>query len=119
MTARNWSCTRASRMGAITVDCINGQDSVKFILTGRIDSTNAYKFYDAVCAVIDIHPVRDIEFDCRGLEYISSLGLRVFLSMQKKKRILVKLVNVSHEVWNILTITGMTQIFDVSGGSEQ
>ena len=106
-------------MGTINVDCINGQDSIKFVLKGRIDATNAYSFSDAVRSAVGEASEKEVVFDCGGLEYISSMGLRVLLGIRKRRSKPVKLANVSGEVLSILNITGFTQLFDVSGGNEQ
>ena len=105
-------------MGSLTVDCIREQKSINFVLSGRIDASNAYSFSDAITsALVDGHE-EAIVFDCGGLEYISSMGLRALLSLRKKKRnVAFRLMNVSHSVMSILELTGFTQIFDVTGGN--
>ena len=58
-----------------------------------------------------------ITLDCSGLEYISSMGLRVLLKLRKKSGQYVKLENVSPAVMSILSMTGFSQLLEVSGGS--
>ncbi|MBQ9419030.1 MAG: anti-sigma factor antagonist [Synergistaceae bacterium] len=81
---------------------------------GRIDSTTAKKFENAIDLFRKQHQGAAIEFDCTGLEYISSAGLRVLLSLSKKEKINIKLTNVSQAVNDILNVTGFSTIFDVS-----
>ncbi|MBQ7543941.1 MAG: STAS domain-containing protein [Synergistaceae bacterium] len=105
-------------MGKLTVDFSRDSEALTFTLSGRIDATNAYSFSDAVASVLGEGKDEVVVFDCGSLEYISSMGLRVLLSLAKRRSSPIKLVNVSHEVMSILNITGFSQIFDVAGGEE-
>ncbi|MCR4817883.1 MAG: phosphotransferase [Fretibacterium sp.] len=85
-----------------------------FKLAGRIDSTNSREFGDVVAAERIKHPLGSIVFNCTGLEYISSAGLRVFLSLSNKEPEPIRIINVSQKVYNIFDITGFNRIFDVT-----
>ena len=89
----------------------------QFILTGRIDATTANSFEDALNSELATNPDTPITLDCSGLEYISSMGLRVLLKLRKKSGQYVKLENVSPAVMSILSMTGFSQLLEVSGGS--
>ena len=106
-------------MAKLSVVFLQSPEYLRFELDGRIDATNAYNFSDAVSAAIRDRPENVVVFDCKKLEYVSSAGLRVFLSLYKRDKRTVKLVNVSREVWNILTVSGFSQIFEVSGGNTE
>ncbi|MBQ7221539.1 MAG: STAS domain-containing protein [Synergistaceae bacterium] len=104
-------------MSSLTVNVIHEPEGLRLILDGRIDARTAYNFSDALSAVLSGNQ-GNIVFDCEKLAYISSAGLRVLLSMHKRNKLPVKLVNVCHEVRSILDLTGFSQIFDVSGGND-
>ena len=58
---------------------VNGEDFVVAI-SGRLDTATAPKLEESLLA--DITKMRTLTLDCEKLEYISSAGLRVLLSMQ-------------------------------------
>ena len=87
----------------------------KFILTGRIDATTANSFEDALNSELANNPEGSITLDCSGLEYISSMGLRVLLKLRKNSEA-VRLENVPPSVMSILNVTGFSQLLDISGG---
>lgn len=81
---------------------------------GRIDSTNAKIFENDINLIKNKYPKAEMSFDCSNLEYISSAGLRVLLSVSKRTPIKLQLTNVTQEVYDILNVTGFSSIFDVS-----
>lgn len=67
---------------------------------------------------IDFQPMmeagKDIVLDCEKLSYISSSGLRLFLSVlknQKAKGKSVKIVNLSEDLLRIFSMTGFNKLF--------
>ena len=88
--------------------------AVYFMIEGRIDSGNSTNFQNAVISNIPNNFNGSIVFDCTKLNYISSAGLRVLLSLKKKVNPRIKLINVSSEVNNILEVTGFSQIFEIT-----
>lgn len=79
---------------------------------GRLDSGN----YPALQQTVDDLQLggKDLIFDLTGLEYISSSGLRVLLSAQKKAGAgKMKIIGVRDEVYDIFTMTGFDRILDV------
>ena len=74
------------------------------VLEGRLDTTTAPQLEQEINA--EIQDVTELTFDFAALEYISSAGLRVLLSAQKKMNKQGKMVirNVSEEIDDILTI---------------
>ena len=79
-------------------------------IVGRLDTTTA----PALDKVIneDIADTKNLILDFKGLEYISSAGLRVLLSAQKKMQKIgsMKLKNVCEEVMEVFEITGFADI---------
>ena len=81
-------------------------------LEGRIDSTNAPRLQEELEEILAWHPGQTLEIDAGALEYISSAGLRVLLKLRKEQDGLT-VRNVSPEVYEILQMTGFTDLMDV------
>lgn len=81
-------------------------------LHGRIDSTNAEQLMEQITEAEKAHPGMGIILDADDLPYISSAGLRVVLRLRKTHEEM-KLVNVSSDVYEILEMTGFTDILPV------
>jgi anti-sigma B factor antagonist len=59
---------------------------------------------------------RDIVIDCTGLTYISSSGLRIFLSIRKNAAIVgshVTLTGISDNIRDVLITTGFHNLFTI------
>ena len=83
-------------------------------LSGRVASQNVAELETRLTAERKNHPNGSVVFDCEGLVYISSAGLRVLLTFNKKENAPIKIINVSPEAYEIFDITGFTEIFEVS-----
>ena len=81
-------------------------------LSGRIDSVNAAEWERKLTQQLDLE--KETIFDAEALEYISSAGLRVLLKMQKSLPQKSRIVNVSPDVYEILEVTGFSELFDVT-----
>lgn len=81
-------------------------------LNGRIDSVNAPSVEAELNALREANPAEAVVLDCEGLDYISSAGLRVILRTKKAVPDTC-LVNVSPEVYEILEITGFTEMMEI------
>ena len=79
-------------------------------LNGRIDSSNAGTVEQALQA--QIAGQTEIVLDAQNLEYISSAGLRVILRIRKEHPEL-RIVNVNSDVYEILDMTGFTDMMPV------
>jgi anti-sigma B factor antagonist len=88
-----------------------GKDAV-IKLCGRLDTTTAPVLDKTICE--DISENTNLTLDLKGLEYISSAGLRVLLSTQKrmKKNGSMKLMNVCEEVMDVFEMTGFADILN-------
>ena len=77
-------------------------------LDGRLDTNTApalESFLNEKCdAVAAVH------IDCEKLTYVSSAGLRVLLSAQKKMKGAMKLTNVCELVMEVFEMTGFADI---------
>ena len=80
-------------------------------LSGRIDSNNASAVEQSLRAQLP-EGARAVTLDAAALEYISSAGLRVILRLKKNIPDL-RIVNVNSEVYEILEMTGFTELMTV------
>ena len=81
-------------------------------ITGTIDFTNAPAVEEQIQALCAANPCDAVELDCDRLEYSTSAGLRVILRLKQEVDDTV-LVNVHQELYNILDMTGFTEMMDV------
>ena len=79
-------------------------------LNGRIDSANAAQLEQTLRE--QIAGQEEIVLDAQNLEYISSAGLRVVLRLRKEHPEL-RIVNVNSDVYEILEMTGFTEMMPV------
>jgi anti-sigma B factor antagonist len=79
---------------------------------GRLDTTTAPVLDKTISK--DISEDTNLTLDLKGLEYISSAGLRVLLSTQKRmqKSGSMKLRNVCEEVMDVFEMTGFADILE-------
>ena len=79
-------------------------------IVGRLDTTTAPALDKVICE--DIGDTKNLVLDFKGLEYISSAGLRVVLSAQKKMQKIggMKVVNVCEAVMEVFEITGFADV---------
>ena len=88
-------------------------DGLYIKLTGRVDSISApdvLAFYDKT---EQAHSFTDIVIECGKLDYISSAGLRVLLSMAKKHPNHVTLSGANETVREIIEQTGFDSVLHV------
>lgn len=81
-------------------------------LDGRIDSNNAHGVEDEIQGIIDENKPDSLVINAGKLEYISSAGLRILLHF-KKNYPSFTITEVSSEVYEILDMTGFTQMITV------
>ena len=81
-------------------------------LKGRIDSQNAAQVEKELLDRLAGENGGEVVLDAADLEYISSAGLRVILRLKKSYKDL-RIINVSSEVYEILAMTGFTDMMTV------
>jgi anti-sigma B factor antagonist len=88
-------------------------------LEGRLDTTTSPELESELAQSLE--GVETLIFDLRGLEYISSAGLRVLLSSQKKmsQQGGMKVRNVNEDIMDIFDITGFTEILTIEKAGEE
>ena len=87
-------------------------DTLIISLAGKLDSTNAADTEEQINAARTASPASAVVLDCDELDYISSAGLRVVLRLKKAVPD-TRLVNASSAVYEILEMTGFTEMMDV------
>ena len=84
-------------------------------LSGRIDTLTSQEFLDTVTnAFCAEYP--EIVIDCKGLNYISSSGLRTWLILHKttlQHGGKLTLLNLNPQVKEVLQMTGLSSIFSL------
>ncbi len=90
-------------------------DKVFATVSGRLDTPTA------VSAQKEIEPIlqnadKPITLDCKELEYISSSGLRLFLTIRKEaatKSQKVTIKNINDEIKKVFMMTGFYNLFEI------
>ena len=82
-------------------------------IVGRLDTSSAPDLNKTISE--DIADIDNLVLDFKKLEYISSAGLRVLLSAQKKMQKLgtMKLINVCEDVMEVFEMTGFSDILTI------
>lgn len=82
-------------------------------LVGRLDTTTAPDLDKTINQ--DIADVKNLVFDIKGLQYLSSAGLRVLLGAQKKMQKIgtMKVTNVCEEIMEVFEMTGFSDILTI------
>ena len=86
-------------------------DRTTVFLSGNIDSANAAAVEQAILDGLGEVP-QELTMDAEELAYISSAGLRILLRLRKRAP-KFKIQNVSTDVYDILEMTGFTEMMDV------
>ena len=82
-------------------------------LEGRIDSENAERTLAEIRQALAENPGCEPVFDAGELTYLSSAGLRALLSIARNLGRKPAVVNVAPDVYEILEMTGFTELLDV------
>ena len=95
------------------LEIIQNENSITGILEGRLDTAASQQFAADMMPLLD-NADKHIILNCEKLEFISSSGLRLFLSLRKatiSKRGDVTITGVSPEIKQVFTITGFYSLF--------
>ena len=97
----------------MTIEIKRNADATTIELVGRLDTTTAPSLEKTIND--DIGAVKNLVLDIKGLEYISSAGLRVLLSTQKKmqKAGSMKVINACEVVMEVFEMTGFIDILTI------
>ena len=90
-------------------------DRVELTLTGRLDTITAPQLENELNAILP--GITDLQFDLTDLSYISSAGLRVLLSAQKRMNrqgeMLIRGANA--DLMEVFEVTGFVDILNIEG----
>ena len=94
----------------MTIEIKKNAEATTVEIAGRLDTTTAPVLDKAISE--DIEGTVNLTLDLKGLEYISSAGLRVLLSAQKKMQKIgsMTVTNVCEDVMEIFEMTGFADI---------
>ena len=97
----------------MTIEIKRNTNRITIVLEGRLDTITAPALEKTIGDSVGIKD--NLVLDLKGLEYISSAGLRVLLSAQKRlqKSGSMKLVRVCEEVMEVLEMTGFADILTI------
>ena len=87
-------------------------DTLYLELAGRVDTSNADQVEQSIQRIRTENPTANCIIDAEKLEFISSAGLRIILRLLKELKQL-KVINVNSDVYEILDMTGFTDMLTV------
>jgi anti-sigma B factor antagonist len=94
----------------MTIEIKRNAEETVIELAGRLDTITAPALDKTISD--DIGDTKNLVLNLKNLEYISSAGLRVLLSAQKKMQKIgsMKVTNVCEEVMEVFEMTGFADI---------
>ena len=97
----------------MNIEIKRNKEEVILVVSGRLDTTTAPTLDKTLSDVLN--EVKNVVLDIKELEYISSAGLRVLLSAQKKihKNGSMVIRNVCAEIMEIFEMTGFADILTI------
>ena len=98
------------RFNCMTIDIKKNSQETIIEIVGRLDTITAPALDKTINE--DIGDTKNLVLDVKGMEYISSAGLRVLLSAQKKMQKIgsMKVTGVCEEVMEVFEMTGFADI---------
>ena len=97
----------------MTIEIKKNPTATVIEIAGRLDTITAPALDKTINE--DIGDTQNLIIDVKRMEYISSAGLRVLLSAQKKMQKIgtMKLINICESVMDIFEMTGFADIFTI------
>jgi anti-sigma B factor antagonist len=97
----------------MTITEERNNNSVTLKIEGRLDTTTAPTLEKTIDEILE--DITELILDMNQLTYVSSAGLRVLLSTQKKmnKIGMMKLIGVCEEVMEVFEMTGFSDILNI------
>ena len=94
----------------MTIEIKKSAEQTVLEIVGRLDTITAPALEKTINE--DIGDTKNLVLDVKGMEYISSAGLRVLLGTQKKMQKIgtMKLIHVCPEVMDVLEMTGFADM---------
>lgn len=96
----------------MTIEIKKNQETI-IEISGRLDTITAPALDKTIKE--EIGDSENLVLDLKGLEYISSAGLRVLLAAQKKMQKVgsMKVINVCEDVMEVFEMTGFADILSI------
>ncbi|MFA9465817.1 MAG: STAS domain-containing protein [Velocimicrobium sp.] len=91
------------------------ENVITLSLSGRLDTVTSSKLGEELSKVFEEEEM-ELVFDFEALDYISSAGLRVLLTAQKKINTLattMKIINANENVREVFDVTGFSGILTI------
>ena len=97
----------------MTIEIKKSAEATIIEIVGRLDTITAPSLDKTISE--DVTDAKNLILDLKGMEYISSAGLRVLLSAQKKMQKIgsMKVINVCAEVMEVFEMTGFADILTI------
>lgn len=97
----------------MTIEIKKNQEETVIEIVGRLDTITAPVLDKTINE--DMGDAKNLVLDVKGMEYISSAGLRVLLTAQKKMQRIgsMKVINVCDEVLEVFEMTGFADILSI------
>ena len=97
----------------MTIEKKMNNESATLIVSGRLDTQTAPELENELDAVLT--GLKELTFDFKDLEYVSSAGLRVILNAQKAMNAQgsMKLTGVNDSIMEVFDITGFLDILTI------
>ena len=97
----------------MTITEERNNNGVTLKIEGRLDTTTAPTLEKTIDEILE--DITELILDMNQLTYVSSAGLRVLLSTQKKmnKIGMMKLIGVCEEVMEVFEMTGFVDILNI------
>ena len=94
----------------MTIEIKKNAEETVIEVVGRLDTITAPALDKTINE--DIGDTKNLVLDVKGMEYISSAGLRVLLGAQKKMQKIgsMKVINACEEVMEVFEMTGFADI---------
>ncbi len=99
----------------MTFDIKESNGSMIAIVSGRLDTPAAVKAQQEIALLLE-NADKEIVLDCKDLQYISSSGLRLFLTIRKEAaakggKVLIEQIN--DEIKKVFMMTGFFNLFEI------
>lgn len=99
----------------MNIDIKESEGGLTAVLSGRLDTPAAVKAQQEIAPLLE-QADKEIVLDCTDLEYISSSGLRLFLTVRKETaakggKVIIK--NINDEIKKVFMMTGFFNLFDI------
>ena len=102
------------------IEKIQDENQLIYKIGGRLDTRTAPDFEDMFDEDFE-KGVKNVVFDFKKVEYMSSAGLRAMLHAQKMMKNVegnLKIINVIPEVFEVFDMTGFTELLSINKEDE-